>query len=281
MTRVSGFQKMKTAVFSILKTIGKKNITIYAAAADYFLFISLVPLLMLLVSLIRFLPFEQADIMQIFADTVPESMFRIINSLVSGIYRNGSTAFTISIFLTLFSASGAVRPLMKALDVVYGDERRDAFPLFFLKAILYMIVLVVIIVLSFGVLVLGGQIIALLHNKIPDSPVVRWLSSGARLFRYAVVLCILTFGFLLIYCHVPARRRKASEQWPGAVFCAAAWTVFAWGFSLYVSYSNQFGAYGYIGTIMVAMMWAYFCLTFLLVGGCLNAYIEQKKHTPD
>ena len=279
MTQISGFQQTKTTILSILKMTGKKNIAIYAAAADYFLFMSLVPFLMLLVSLVRFLPFEQADIMQIFADTVPESVFRIINSLVSSIYRNGSTAFTVSVFLTLFSASSAVRPLMKALDAVYGDERKDAFPLFFLKAILYMIVLVVIIVLSFGVLVLGGQILELLHEKIPDSAVVRWLFSGAKLLRYVVVLCILTVGFLLLYCRVPARKRTASGQWPGAVFCAVAWTVFSWGFSLYMSYSDKFGAYGYIGTIMVAMMWVYFCLSFLLIGGCLNAYIEQRKNT--
>ena len=170
---------------------------------------------------------------------------------------------------------------MKALDAVYGDERKDPFPLFFLKAILYMIVLVVVIVLSFGVLVLGGQILKLLHDMIPDNAVVRRLFSGAKLFRYAVVLCILTFGFLLIYCRVPAQKRKAAGQLPGAVFCAAAWTVFSWGFSLYVSYSDRFGAYGYIGTIMVAMMWMYFCLIFLLIGGCLNAYIEQRKNNSD
>ena len=48
-------------------------------------------------------------------------------------------------------------------------------------------------------------------------------------------------------------------------------------FSLYVSISDKFGAYGYIGTIMVAMMWMYYCFMFLLIGGCINAVIEQRR----
>ena len=39
-----------------------KKMHIYAAASDYYLFVSLIPLLMLLVSFVRFLPFDQEKI---------------------------------------------------------------------------------------------------------------------------------------------------------------------------------------------------------------------------
>ena len=274
----SAFSRIKTAIVSIGKLVGQKNIGIYAAAADYFLFMSLVPIIMLLVSLIRYLPIEQADIMHIFEEAVPESVYRLINTIVASIYRNGSAAFTISLVLTVFSASGAIRPLMKGLDAVYGDERKEFFPLFFLKAALYMIVLVVFIILSIAILVFGSEILELLNARIPENTVITWLlRSGTIILRYVLVLCLLFSGFLILYSRVPARKRKVSSQWPGAAFSAVAWVVFSWIFSVYISFSDKFGAYGYIGTIMVAMMWIYYCMMFLLIGGCINAYFEHKE----
>jgi uncharacterized BrkB/YihY/UPF0761 family membrane protein len=41
--------------------------------------------------------------------------------------------------------------------------------------------------------------------------------------------------------------------------------------------SNQFGAYGFIGTFLVAMMWMYFCIYFLLIGGYLNHYLYLRQ----
>ena len=276
MTLKSGFQKERTLLFSILEKAGKNNVAIFAAAADCFLFMSLVPILMLLVSMIRFLPFDQADVMHVFIGTVPVSVFIVIQSIVDSIYTGGETALTVSLFLMLFSASAAMRPLMKGLDVIYGDERNDSLPVFFLRAVLYLLMIFVIIILSIVLLVYGGQTLRFLHAKFPDHSLITWLCSVTDLLRYAVTLCVLTLCFLLVYCRFPARRRRASGQWPGAVFCALSWAVFSWGFSLYVSVADSWGAYGYIGTIMVAMMWGYFCLTFLLYGGCINAALEQR-----
>ena len=190
---------------------------------------SLVPILMLLVSLIRFLPFDQADVLRIFSGAVPESVYRVISPIVGSIYRSGGGVITVSILLTLFSASGAMRAIMKGLDAVYEVERRENVIVFFARAVVYML--------------------------------------------------ILTLSFLLLYRWVPAGEHHTAFQWPGAVFCAVAWAVFSWVFSIYISISDKFGAYGYIGTIMVAMMWMYYCFQFLLIGGCINAVIEARSDT--
>ena len=248
--KTSWFSKAKTALLTIGKLYGDRNVGIYAAAAVYFLFMSLVPILMLLVSLVRYLPFSEADVMAVFKDAVPESVFTVINNIVSGIYRNGGAAFTVSLVLTLF----------------------------FLKAILYMGVLVVFMILNFAILVFGGAILDYLNALLPGNATVGWLLGyGMKLLRYALVMLILTCGFLLLYCRVPAKKRRIATQWPGAVFSAFAWVVFSWIFSIYISFSDKFGAYGYIGTIMVAMMWGYYCMMFLLFGGCINVYYEHQK----
>ena len=272
---MSGLKKGASALRSIFGMIGEKKVAVYAAASDYFLFMSLVPITMLLVSLIRFLPFEQADVMQIFAGAVPESVYNVISSIVSSIYRSGGGVITLSILLTLFSASSAMRSIMKGLDAVYGAERRDHVIVFFLRAVVYMLILVIIILVSLLVMVYGEVIVEALHARLPQNVFVEKLFALKGGMRYLLVLAILTLSFILLYRWVPAGAHRTACQWPGALFCAVAWVVFSWVFSIYVSFSDKFGAYGYLGTIMVSMMWIYYCLQFLLIGGCINAYLES------
>ena len=273
---MSKIKKTAGAAASVFAMIGKKKVAVYAAASDYFLFMSLVPILMLLVSLIRYLPFEQNDVLQIFASAVPESVYRVISPIVGSIYRSGSGVITVSILLTLFSASGAMRAIMKGLDAVYEVERRENVLVFFARAVVYMLILVLIIVLSLAVMVYGGVIAAYLRRHLPANAFFNRLFSLTKYMRYLLVLAILTLSFLLLYRWVPAGEHHAACQWPGALFCAVAWAGFSWVFSIYIAVSDKFGAYGYIGTIMVAMMWMFYCFQFLLIGGCINAVVEKR-----
>ena len=274
---MSKLKKAVSSLMSVFGMIGRKKVAVYAAASDYFIFMSLVPILMLLVSLVRFLPFDQADIMRIFADTVPVSVYSVIDSIVSSIYESGSGVITVSILLTLFSASSAMRSIMKGLDAVYEVERRENIVLFFLRAVAYMLILVLLILLSLVVMVYGSVILHLLRDSLPPDGFVFRLLSSTKQLRFIFALAVLTLSFLLMYRWVPSGRHKSSGQWPGAIFSALSWAAFSWVFSLYVSISDKFGAFGYIGTIMVAMMWMYYCLMFMLIGGCINAWFEQRS----
>ena len=268
--------ELREAAMSIARYVGEKKATVYASSADYFLFMSLVPIMMLLVSLVRFLPFSETEVLQAFSGTVPPSVFSVVSAIISGIYRGGSAATVISIVLTLFSASAAMRPVMKGLDSVYGAERDDRLPLFFAKAAVYMLVLVLIVLASLVLLVYGEQVLWLLHSFLPQTRIGDSIIAHSDYLRYLLVITLLFASFLLLYSKVPAGKHAVKVQIPGAAFCTAAWVIFSWIFQLYIALSDMFGAYGYIGTIMVAMMWMYYCLLFLLVGGCINAYFEKR-----
>ena len=261
---------------SVADLAGTKKIFVYSAASDCFLFMSLVPFLMLLVSLIKYLPFDPSYIMHMLEGTVPASFYRIVNSIVSSIYRSGSAVITMSIVLTLFTASASIRAIMVGLDAVYDAERKDRIPVFFVRGIIYTVVLILIIALSLVVMVFGVTIIRLLYSLYPGSQIILKISSVARYFRYLLVNIILILSFMLMYCRLPAGKRGFFRQFPGALFTAVSWSVFSWGFSLYVSVLNHLGAYGYIGTIMVAMLWMYICFMFLFIGGCINSVLERK-----
>ena len=207
---MSKLRKPVSAVASVFDMIGKKKVAVYAAASDYFLFMSLVPILMLLVSLIRYLPFNQADVLAVFAEAVPASVYKVISLIVSSNYRSGSGVITVSVLLTLFSASSAMRAIIKGLDAVYEVERRENVIIFFARAYVYMLILIVIIVLSLVVMVYGGVILNYLHSILPENTFVEGLFSLTKYMRYLLVLAILTLSFILLYPWVPAGKHRSA-----------------------------------------------------------------------
>ena len=265
------------AVDEFSKGMGRRRITTYSAACAYYLFMSLIPMIMLLVSVIQYTPLTQDMILEAISDYVPDQLYEILNSIISSIYSGGRVALTISILLTIWSAAASMKALMRGMDSVYDAERHEDFFVFSLRACIYMVVFVLMLLLSFFVMVYGGQILQLLYNFLPHNGAVDWLFDIAGYMRFIVVLAVLALVFSFTYWRMPARRLRYKAQWPGAVFCALSWAVFSVIFSFYVSVSNRFGAYGLIGTVIVAMIWLYYCFYFLLLGGYINHFIDQRR----
>ena len=265
------------AVDDFSRGLGRRRITTFSAACAYYLFVSLVPMIMLLVSLLRYTPLTQPVVLGVISDYVPDQLYTILETIVNSIYRGGASALTIAIVLTVWSASKSMKALMRGMDSVYDAERSDDFFVFSFRACCYMVVFVVMLLISLLVMVYGGEILALLYNILPHGGAVDWLFGLTRYLRYAVVLVVLMLVFSFTYWRMPARALPYRSQWPGAAFCALSWVLFSLIFSAYVGVSNRFGAYGVIGTVMVAMIWVYYCFYFLLLGGYINHFIALRR----
>ena len=265
------------AVDEFSKGMSRRRITTYSAACAYYLFMSLIPMIMLLVSVIQYTPLTQDMILEAISDYVPDQLYEILNSIISSIYSGGRVALTVSILLTIWSAAASMKALMRGMDSMYDAERHEDFFVFSLRACFYMVVLVLVLLLSFFVMVYGGEILQLLYDTLPHGGTLDKLFGTVRYLRYVVVIAVLALVFSFTYWRMPARRLRYKAQWPGAIFCAVSWSVFSVIFSVYVSVSNRFGAYGVIGTVIVAMIWLYYCFYFLLLGGYINHYIAERR----
>ena len=91
---------------------------------------SLVPLVMLVVSLLQFTPWSEALVMDTISEYVPEQLYQIVESIVQGIYSGGGVALTVSILLTVWSASASMKALMRGMDSVYDAKRREDYFVF-------------------------------------------------------------------------------------------------------------------------------------------------------
>ena len=269
------------AVDEFFSGMGSRRLTTYSSSCAYYLFMSLVPVIMLLVSVLQYTPLTRDVVLEAVADYVPDSLYEIVYFIVTSIYSGGRVALTVSILLTIWSASACMKALLRGMDSVYDAERKEDYIRFSLRACSYMIIFVFILMLSFFVMVYGGKILDYIEQSMPVNHSLDFLFTLAKYLRFVIILALLALVFCLLYKWMPARRLKFRRQLPGAVFSSVAWAAFSFIFSFYVSLSDRFGAYGYIGTIMVAMIWIFYCFYFLLLGGFINHYIEMKRAEPE
>jgi len=107
--------------------------------------------------------------------------------------------------------------------------------------------------------------------------VIARLTSMVISMRTGIALVVLAIFFLVLYKVVPNRKASFKSQIPGAVISAVAWSLFSLGFSFYLDYfDGMSNMYGSLTTIMLVMLWMYFCMCIVLIGAEINAYFEDK-----
>ncbi len=249
----------------------------FAASAAFFLFLSLVPIILLICSIIPYTNLSQETVIAILdryvAQVVPENVSTLLNSIVDEIYRGNLLTLSVSAVATVWSAGKAFLALSRGLDAIHQTGGQN-YVLARLKACLYTVIMMASIVFMLLVVVFGGKIVELITRYIPDvAPFLDWLLT--RRFVFSVLG--LAVVFTVVYTWVPKKKLSPLSQIPGAVFAALAWMVFSWLFSAYVSRTDSFGAYGSLATIVIAMLWMYYCMYILLLGAYLN--VRRANHS--
>lgn len=249
----------------------KQNISAHAASIAFFFFLSVVPMLMVLCMMIPYTPLTEENLTKTVADIIPDKVEPLVESLIAEVYDKSAGSLSIAVFATLWSAAKGVMALMHGLNAVNGvEEKRNYFVVRGI-ACLYTVVMLVVVILSLFLNVFGNQLVNLALHRIPQ---LQKLVAFVMHFRFLVVWAVLTLLFAAIYAYVPDDKLKLKEQIPGATFSAVVWSIFSWGFSIYVDYSNSYGIYGSLAIIIIILLWMYFCMYIIMVGAYLNRYFR-------
>ena len=265
-------------VYDVVCGAGDLQISAFAASSAFFLFVSLVPIILLIFSIVPYTRLSQSMVMGILTESldqvVPANITAFLGSVVSDIYSGGVLTLSLSALATVWSAGKAFLALIRGLDAIHRCGNQNYFIARF-KACLYTIVMMVVIVFMLIVVVFGSKLVALATRYVPEiSPFLYWILD--RRFLFSILGLIVVFT--VIYTYVPKVKLKLRHQIPGAVFSAAVWMAFSWLFSAYISRTDTFGAYGNLATIVIAMLWMYYCMYILLLGAYLNVRLENRRN---
>lgn len=264
-------RKLLIILSDFSKKMGKQNISAYAASTAFFLFLSLVPMLIMICTIIPFTPLTEENLVMVVTDLTPDKVDSLVESVIAQVYEKSAGILSIAAVATLWSAGKGVLALMRGLNAINGVEEERNYFVVRTIATLYTIVMLIVMILSLFIMVFGNQLVDLALHRIPQLQVI---VSFLMNFRFLLVWAVLTVLFGGVYAYVPNKKLKFGEQIPGATFSAVVWSIFSWGFSLYVGRTESYSMYGSFSIIIIVMVWMYSCMYIIMIGAYLNRYFR-------
>ncbi len=248
--------------------MSKTNVNAYASSSAFFIFLSLFPIIILVCSLLPLTPLQKEDLITA-VKMMPAPMVPLMKSLVDSLYNSTVGVISVAAIVTVWSAGKGMLALMRGLNAMNGVVEDRNYVVQRIMASFYTIIMLALLLISLVLMVFGNTIVRVLSEHIPVlEELLAFLMHLKPLFTWG----ILTAAFMMIYAFVPNMKLKVKNQLPGALFSAVTWNLFSWGFSIYIENFNGFGVYGSLSTIVVIMLWLYFCMYLLLIGAHINRF---------
>lgn len=271
---------MVKQIFHILSKFNKglKNdhVSAYAGQATLFIIISMFPFLMFLLSLIRYLPITQGNIMNIMDNILPGNITPMFIRFISEAYiKSSTTLISITAITALWSASRGFLSVVRGLNVVYGIKETRNYVKLRISSTLYTLAFALIIVITLLVLVFGNRLSLWIKSVFP---VLKEATLIIMSLRAVVGLSILFIFFLILFLAIPDRKSTITGEIPGAIVAAAGWMVFSYLYSYYIdNMGNLSNTYGSLGAIVFLMLWLYFCMYILFIGAEINHVLASTS----
>ena len=270
-------KKLKDQVIKFIATVNSHHTGAYAAQAAYFFVLSLIPIILLLLSMVKYTDLTRDVVMNAVLQVFPDSVVSLLRSILNQVYRASQNMIPITAVVALWSAGKGVLSVTSGLNCIYSNiETRNYFYLR-IRATVYTVLFLAAIILSLIISVFGNSISAVVYEHIPF--LIKVVDFIMRI-RTLVTLIVLTIFWDLVYKFLPNRKHKAKttlrRQLPGAVFTAFGWQLVSFIFSVYLEIFTGFSSmYGSMTTIILILLWLYLCMYIILLGGELNALLER------
>ena len=246
----------------------------YAAQSAFFMVLSLVPILMVLMTLVRYTPVTQSDIMVVVNEVFPKTIRSAIIAIVNEVYNQTGTTISVSLLVAFWSAGRGVLAMSTGLNTIKGIQETRNYFILRLRAAVYTVLFLLAIILSLVFLGFGNSISLLVNEYIP---VIQYIMDFIIEIRTIVAICVLVVFTVCIYQFLPMKRGKLRYKLPGAIFTAFGWTFASFLFSVYLDIFKGFpNMYGSLTTIVLIMLWLYFCMYVMLLGGEINDLLEEQ-----
>ncbi len=247
----------------------RKNIGSFAASAAFFLFLSVIPLLMSLCAILPYTPLTAENLIDAIMQVTPDAMNGFVEQVGGDVYARSAGTITIFAIVAVWSAGKAMLALIRGLNEVNDFEEHRNYLVLRIIAFLYTVIMLVAILISMLIMVFGNVIV---NIALHDFPQLHVLVQLIMHFRFLFSWLLLTLAFSMIYAFVPGIKLKLKKQLPGAAFSAIVWSFASFAFSVYVDNFNGFGTYGSLTTVVIMMIWFYMMMYILLIGAHINRY---------
>ncbi len=255
--------------------------SVYAAAVSFWVMISMVPLLAMVVFGVAIFgePATVEAFLQELSTTIPGETVEVLNAAVQPLIDASIEASTIGLIISVVAAgwggSSGVSHLFRAINVAHSLDarpylRRRVLALSHTVAALLLVLPTVALIAAtpatLATVGIGGR--------------AAWVIGVIRWPLAAVLIATLLSA---VYRVAPTSRPSTRLVTRGVAVASALFLAASLIFSIYVANFGKYdNAYGSLGTAVVTMLWIYLMMTAILLGAEVDATIAELASTsPD
>ena len=241
-----------------------------AAALAYFLILTFFPILICISAFVNELQLDIAYLLEQAAPFLPEGVLVMFREYLTYIDTNQSAVMLITgAFLTVLSASAAVRGLMNIMGELYGRTTFQGISQL-VASVLFAVLLLITIYLSLAVVVTGNWFFHLLGQLLKLEGLAERFGLWQSM-KYLLLLGMVFLFILLLYRFAAPLERPRPPVVPGALLASAVLAVASMIFSFLMGNSTRYSLiYGSLASVIILLVWLYLCGNILIMGGVVN-----------
>lgn len=250
-----------------------------AAALSYYTIVSVFPALILLSAVMAYIPLHNffADVLVAMTRVLPaDAVMPTVYSVLIGVLGANLRAWlSFGTLGTLWLVSSAFDEMIDALDAAYNVTDQRPFWKTRLLALGLAVITGALLMCAVAAMVLGPRVGEWLAGQLS--------MSGVFTFFWPFIHKTLAIGFTIVavqtvYFLAPNVKQRFRATLPGAILSVVCWMALSFLLGIYFRYfANYNRIYGTLGGLMALMTWLYWAYFIFVVGGQLNAELEQQN----
>jgi len=245
-----------------------------AAALAYYTAVSMAPLLVLSVTMLKFVHLNGQQIVEgqlgkLMGKAGQDAAHTMITAAKQ---QPGVVATIVSLIILLFGASGVFAELQDSLNTIWEIQPDPkAGILETIKKRFFSLAMV------FGVFFL--LIVSLILSTVLSALAKHFSGGGAVVgFILDVVFSLVVYTgiFALMFEYIPDVRLRFRDMWPGAILTAVLFTIGKYLLAWYLTVGTTTSAYGAAGSLAALLIWVYYSAQILFFGAEFTQVYAKK-----
>ncbi len=260
------------AVLDVFREARRDNITGESAKAAYYFFLSIFPLILAVFALTGLFGGDAAFswIMSRLQTAAPGDTADFLRRYVSQITSGGRPgALSIGVLLTIWSGSNVFSALTDGLNRMYDIEETRSW--WKKKGIAFLVTI------GASLLMVGGAVAIIVGPELARGA---GIPVAGEVIRWPLAFALIVAMMWIIYYFLPNREQNEvkAETLAGAAAGTVIWLMVTVLFRLYVTNLGSYDeTYGFVGAIIVLMLWMYLTAVAVLFGGEIAAVLEGRR----
>ena len=245
----------------------------YAATCAYFLMISFVPFLMIFMSFAGAFHADNAKLSEDIMAVIPSGLKAYVEAIIAEVTVKRYVFVPLSVIVLLWSAAKVFHALTNGLNVISRVQETRGWFYLRLRSMIFVVVFFIFVGIAVLSSIPWGNVEAWATGTFPVlKDIIRFFYSFRILIGYFALILV----FLFVYKFLPNCYYTFRSQFPGALIVSTVWMFFSYLMSLYYQHNRNFNdTYGNMTGMILAMIWLYFCMYFILFGAELNRVIYE------